>query len=121
MGTTRFRDQFIWDVNSPSASPEEFALQLGKDLSLDPAIVVEVACAIREQVRHPRLPLATQAYPSRQSPSPLCFSDTLARTLRALSTLLVPWFYAHRNVYFRVLLQLKHVDLSQCNDVLPAS
>ena len=52
VGVTRFTDQFVWDVNNPSASPELFAAQLARDVGLEGTLTVEVACKLREQVGH---------------------------------------------------------------------
>ncbi|KAF2152489.1 SNF5-domain-containing protein [Myriangium duriaei CBS 260.36] len=42
-------DQFEWDINNPANSPEEFALQMAKDLSLSGEFTTAIAHSIREQ------------------------------------------------------------------------
>lgn len=42
-------DQFEWDINDPDNSPEEFATQMAKDLSLSGEFTTAIAHSIREQ------------------------------------------------------------------------
>lgn len=42
-------DQFEWDINDPSNSPEEFALRMTDDLSLSGEFTTAIAHSIREQ------------------------------------------------------------------------
>lgn len=42
-------DQFEWEINNPSNSPEEFALNMARDLSLSGEFTTAIAHCIREQ------------------------------------------------------------------------
>lgn len=42
-------DQFEWDINNPQNSPEDFALQMARDLSLSGEFTTAIAHSIREQ------------------------------------------------------------------------
>ncbi|CAG8234667.1 unnamed protein product [Penicillium salamii] len=44
-------DQFEWDINDPSNSPEEFALRMTDDLSLSGEFTTAIAHSIREQAQ----------------------------------------------------------------------
>ncbi|KKZ67644.1 hypothetical protein EMCG_06704 [[Emmonsia] crescens] len=44
-------DQFEWEINNPLNSPEEFAIQMTKDLSLPGEFTTAIAHSIREQVQ----------------------------------------------------------------------
>ena len=44
-------DQFDWDINNPLNSPENFAIQMARDLSLSGEFVTAIAHSIREQVQ----------------------------------------------------------------------
>ncbi|PGH02469.1 hypothetical protein GX51_04637 [Blastomyces parvus] len=44
-------DQFEWEINNPLNSPEEFAVQMTKDLSLPGEFTTAIAHSIREQVQ----------------------------------------------------------------------
>jgi hypothetical protein len=49
-GSLRVRDQFWWDLHSPSPSPEEFAQEMCADSSIDPCHGAALAAAIRIEV-----------------------------------------------------------------------
>ncbi|OJD18636.1 hypothetical protein AJ78_01332 [Emergomyces pasteurianus Ep9510] len=44
-------DQFEWEINNPLNSPEEFAIQMTKDLSLPGEFTTAIAHSIREQIQ----------------------------------------------------------------------
>ncbi|KAM0346860.1 hypothetical protein ACHAPU_005200 [Fusarium lateritium] len=44
-------DQFEWEINNPSNSPEEFAANMARDLSLSGEFTTAIAHCIREQVQ----------------------------------------------------------------------
>ncbi len=44
------RDQFMWDINNPSNSPEAFASTLIADLGLGSEFFLPIAHSIREQI-----------------------------------------------------------------------
>ncbi|OJD26050.1 hypothetical protein ACJ73_02579 [Blastomyces percursus] len=44
-------DQFEWEINNPLNSPEEFAVQMTKDLSLPGEFTTAIAHSIREQIQ----------------------------------------------------------------------
>ncbi|KAK2808045.1 hypothetical protein FQN50_005127 [Emmonsiellopsis sp. PD_5] len=44
-------DQFEWEMNNPMNSPEEFAVQMTKDLSLTGEFTTAIAHSIREQIQ----------------------------------------------------------------------
>jgi len=44
-------DQFEWDINNPENSPENFAYQMAKDLSLSGEFTTAIAHSIREQTQ----------------------------------------------------------------------
>lgn len=46
----RYTDQFLWDLGNPNANPEQFAAQVARDLGLEGAWALEIACQLREQV-----------------------------------------------------------------------
>lgn len=50
VGKIHVKDQFVWDVGDPSATPEEFAKVTCKDLKLPSRCIPEIAYQIREQV-----------------------------------------------------------------------
>lgn len=49
-GSLRVRDQFWWDLHSPSPSPEEFAQEMCADSGIDPCHGAALAAAIRIEV-----------------------------------------------------------------------
>ncbi|KAK5002443.1 hypothetical protein LTR28_011415, partial [Elasticomyces elasticus] len=49
IGTVKLVDQFEWDINNPMNSPEEFARQLARDMSLSGEFTSAIAHCIREQ------------------------------------------------------------------------
>lgn len=51
IGTLELVDQFEWDINDPANSPEEFARQMARDLSLSGEFVTAIAHNIREQIQ----------------------------------------------------------------------
>ncbi|KAF2233021.1 SNF5-domain-containing protein [Viridothelium virens] len=51
IGTLELVDQFEWDINDPGNSPEEFARQMARDLSLSGEFVTAIAHNIREQIQ----------------------------------------------------------------------
>lgn len=51
LGNHTLVDQFDWDVNNPVNSPEQFARQMGHDLSLSGEFVTAIAHSIREQAQ----------------------------------------------------------------------
>lgn len=44
-------DQFEWEINNPSNSPEEFAISMCRDLSLSGEFITAIAHCIREQTQ----------------------------------------------------------------------
>ncbi|KAF1984393.1 SNF5-domain-containing protein [Aulographum hederae CBS 113979] len=44
-------DQFEWEINNPLNNPEDFARQMGRDLSLSGEFVTAIAHCIREQIQ----------------------------------------------------------------------
>jgi SWI/SNF-related matrix-associated actin-dependent regulator of chromatin subfamily B protein 1 len=44
-------DQFEWEINDPLNSPEEFAIQMTRDLSLSGEFTTAIAHSIREQIQ----------------------------------------------------------------------
>lgn len=51
LGNHTLVDQFDWDINNPVNCPEEFARQMGHDLSLSGEFVTAIAHSIREQTQ----------------------------------------------------------------------
>ena len=51
IGPLELIDQFEWDINDPANSPEEFARQMTRDLSLSGEFVTAIAHNIREQIQ----------------------------------------------------------------------
>ncbi|KAI9686343.1 MAG: SWI/SNF chromatin-remodeling complex subunit [Bathelium mastoideum] len=51
IGSLELVDQFEWDINVPGNSPEEFARQMARDLSLSGEFVTAIAHNIREQIQ----------------------------------------------------------------------
>ena len=51
IGALELVDQFEWDINDPANSPEEFARQMARDLSLSGEFVTAIAHNIREQIQ----------------------------------------------------------------------
>lgn len=51
VGRVMLRDQFEWDINSLTSSPESFAASLCSDLGLETEFIPMIAHSIREQVR----------------------------------------------------------------------
>ena len=51
IGTLELVDQFEWDINDPANSPEDFARQMARDLSLSGEFVTAIAHNIREQIQ----------------------------------------------------------------------
>lgn len=56
-------DQFDWDINSPLNSPEEFARQMGRDLSLSGEFMTAISHSIREQAQLFTKSLYVSAHP----------------------------------------------------------
>ncbi len=56
------RDQFMWDINNPSNSPEQFASTLIADLGLGSEFFLPVAHSIREQIHAHRQSLPPEAF-----------------------------------------------------------
>lgn len=55
VGAVSLRDQFEWDINNPTNSPEMFARSMCVDLGLPREFEVSIAAAIRAQVQEYRL------------------------------------------------------------------
>lgn len=51
IGQHQLTDQFDWDINNPTNSPEEFARQMAKDMSLSGDFTTAIAASIHEQIQ----------------------------------------------------------------------
>jgi len=51
LGNHTLVDQFDWDINNPANNPEDFARQMGHDLSLSGEFITAIAHSIREQTQ----------------------------------------------------------------------